>query len=66
MPTFRVVRPDIHQHADAPHVFGLLCARSERPRRGGTADKCDEFPSPHGFAPAKDYIGYEESITFFD
>jgi hypothetical protein len=36
------------------------------PRRGGTADKCDEFPSPHGFARAEDYIGYEKNITFLD
>ena len=29
------------------------------------ADKCDEFPSPHGFAPAKDHLGYERNITFW-
>jgi hypothetical protein len=39
--------------------------RCERPRRGGNADKCDEFPSPHGFARAEDYIGYEQNITLF-
>ena len=38
----------------------------QRPRRGGAADKCDEFPSPHGITRAKDYIGYEKNITFFD
>jgi hypothetical protein len=35
----------------------------QRPHRGGTADKCNEFPSPHGFARAEDYIGYEKNIT---
>src|SRR5215467_8132045 len=29
------------------------------------ADKCDEFPSPHGFAHAKDHLGYERNITFW-
>src|SRR5215469_15066866 len=28
----------------------LLRARGQRPHCGGTADKRDEFPSPHGFA----------------
>jgi hypothetical protein len=31
-----------------------------------TADKCDEFPSPHGFACAEDHIGYQKTITFLD
>jgi hypothetical protein len=26
----------------------------------------DEFPSPHGFARAEDYIGHEKNITFSD
>jgi hypothetical protein len=30
------------------------CARSERRRCGSAANKCDEFPSPHGFARAED------------
>jgi hypothetical protein len=29
------------------------------------ADKCDEFPSPHGFTHAKDHLGYERNITFW-
>jgi hypothetical protein len=41
----------------ADHRHRLLRTHSERPRRGGTADNCDEFPSPHGFARAEDYIG---------
>ena len=31
----------------------LLSARCERPCCSGAADKCDEFPSPHGFAPGR-------------
>jgi hypothetical protein len=32
---------------------------------GGTTKKCDEFPSPHGFARAEDYIGHRKNITFW-
>jgi hypothetical protein len=42
------------------------CARRERPRCGGTADKYDKFPSPHGFARAEDTIGYEKNITWIN
>jgi len=45
---------DIHKHAEAPNLLGLLCACGKRPCNGRTADKCDEFPSPHGFARAED------------
>ena len=31
----------------------------------GGADKRDEFPSPHGFAHAEDYIGYGKNSTFW-
>jgi len=45
----------------------LFRTRRKRPRSGGgTADKCDEFPSPHGFARAEDYIGCENNITFLN
>jgi hypothetical protein len=37
----------------------LLRARRKRPIAGNTAKECNEIPSPHGFAPAEDYIGYE-------
>ena len=43
--------------ADAPYLGDLLRARRKRPRNGRTTDKCDELPSPHGFARAEDYIG---------
>jgi len=41
-----------------------------RPRRDGpccrsTTKNCDEFPSPHGFTRAEDYIGCENNITFW-
>jgi hypothetical protein len=52
--------------SDQRHRWRLLRARRERPRRGGTAGKCDKFPSPHGFARAEDYIGYEKNITFLN
>ena len=53
----RIVRRERIQHADAPHLLGLLRTRGERPRHNRAAGKYDEFPSPHGFARAEDYIG---------
>jgi hypothetical protein len=50
----------------APDGIAGCCARGERPCNGRTADKCDKFPSPHGFARAEDTIGYEKNITFLD
>jgi hypothetical protein len=47
------------------HLRGLLRARHEWPRHDGAADKCDKFPSPHGFARAEDYIGYRKNIAFW-
>jgi hypothetical protein len=29
------------------------------------ADSCSVAPSPHGFARAEDYLGYENNITFW-
>jgi hypothetical protein len=46
-------------------ILVLLCMRCERPRRDGTADERDEFPSPHGFARAEDYIGGITRISHF-
>jgi hypothetical protein len=40
---FRIVSRDGHQHADAPHSVGLLCARRERPRGRCAAEKRDEL-----------------------
>jgi hypothetical protein len=59
----RVFR-DWLQDSDPTWGFTLLCARSQRPRGGDTADKYDEFPPRHGFALAKDYFGTQENITF--
>jgi hypothetical protein len=36
----------------------LLRACCERPRNRAPTNERDELPSPHGFARAKDYIGY--------
>jgi len=47
---FRVVRREVHDHADAPRAIRLLRARRERPRRRA-AEKCDERASPHGGLP---------------
>src|SRR5262249_50711167 len=45
-----------HEHANAPHPLTLLRARRQWPRRRATAEKCDEFPPPHGTYPkAKDH-----------
>ena len=59
-----IVKPEIRTRKPA-HVgfrvrinrLALMTARA--------ADKCDEFPSPHGFAHAKDHLGYERNITFW-
>ncbi|MGB8632736.1 MAG: hypothetical protein WCD69_25720, partial [Xanthobacteraceae bacterium] len=45
------------------HIW-LLRMRDPRPRHCRANKNCDEFPSPHGFARAKDHIGYEKNITF--
>src|SRR5262249_48449718 len=58
-----VRRPDVEE-TDKRHVW-LLRTRGQRPCCGG-ADKRDEFPSPHGFAHAEDYIGYAKNSTFLD
>jgi hypothetical protein len=61
----RIVRDGVHEHTDPPHLLGLLRARREWPRHGGAADKCDKFPTPHGFACAEDTIRYEKNIRFW-
>src|SRR5262249_15703827 len=40
------------QHADAPHLIGLR-PRRQRPSYCSPAEKPDQFPSAHGFAPAE-------------
>jgi hypothetical protein len=37
--SFRIVRGQVHKHADPPHAFGLLRARHERPRSGRAAER---------------------------
>src|SRR5262245_42112358 len=45
-PCFRIVLGKAHQHADPPHLVGLLRARRERPR-GRAAEKRDERTALH-------------------
>jgi hypothetical protein len=55
--SFLIVRSEVHLNPDparAPTL--LLCARRERPSRYTAAEKCDEFPPPHGaYRKAKDH-----------
>src|SRR5262249_22590330 len=44
--SFRVVRGEIHEHADAAQAFALLRARRERPRRRA-AEQRDEIAPLH-------------------
>jgi hypothetical protein len=41
--------------ADPRNFTDLLCARRKRPGGCGSADKCDELPSPHGSPPSRDH-----------
>ena len=43
----RIVRGDVHEHADAPHALGLLRARRKRPRRRRAAEQRDELAPLH-------------------
>src|SRR5262249_46897958 len=55
--SLRIVRREVHEHADASHPAGrLLRVRRQRPCGYTAAEKCDEFPPPHGAYPkAKDH-----------
>jgi hypothetical protein len=44
------------QKPDAPDLRRLLRDRRERPRYRRTANDTDEFPSPHCFTRAEDYV----------
>jgi hypothetical protein len=43
----RIIFSQPEKYADAPHALGLLRPGSKRPRRRCTAEKFDEFASPH-------------------
>src|SRR6516164_4466856 len=45
--SFRVVRGEIHEHADAAHALALLRACDERPRCRRAAEERDEVPPVH-------------------
>ena len=44
---FRIIVGKELQHADVPHLVGLLCTRSKRPRSRRTAEKRDELAPLH-------------------
>jgi hypothetical protein len=50
---FRIIRGRGHEHADAPHSPGLLCARRQRPSGGCAAEEGDELPPLHCFEPSR-------------
>jgi hypothetical protein len=64
--TLRIVRDGVHLHTDPPHLLRLLRTRDDWSCARRATQECNEFPSPHGFARARDYIGYEKNITFLD
>jgi hypothetical protein len=43
---YRITRGRGHEHADAPHPVGLLCACRERPRSSRPAEQRDELAAP--------------------
>jgi len=45
---FRIIRGESHEHADAPHLLGLLRAGRERPRRCCAAECGQQFPPSDG------------------
>ena len=50
--SFRIVRGQVHEHADAPHPLALLRARRERPRSRRAAEQRDELAPLHVDHPA--------------
>src|SRR5262249_15325276 len=42
-----LIRRGAHEHANAPHRFGLLRTPDLGPNRHSTANKVDELPPPH-------------------
>jgi hypothetical protein len=49
--SFRIVRGQMHKHADAPHPAGLRPHR-ERPRSRRAAEQRDELAAPHSITSA--------------
>jgi hypothetical protein len=49
--SLRIAFSEVHKDRDAPHALALLRARRERPRGRAAAEKCNEFPPPHGGLP---------------
>src|SRR5262249_19789970 len=45
--SFWIVRAHVHQHPNAPHAFGLLRARRERPCGNSATEQRDELATLH-------------------
>src|SRR5262249_23699116 len=59
----RLVRREVHEHPDASHTGRLLRSRHHRPR--SRAEKCDEFPPPHGSPLARTELYHTIAETVF-
>jgi hypothetical protein len=46
--SFRIVRGQVHEYADAPHALALLRTRGEWPRGGRAAERGQQFPPSDG------------------
>jgi hypothetical protein len=46
--SFRIVRGQVQEHADASQPLRLLCVRRERPSRRRNAEERDELAPLHG------------------
>src|SRR5262245_64628768 len=46
-PCFWIVLGQVHEHAEASHALGLLCAGDEWPCCRCAAEKCDELAPSH-------------------
>ena len=51
-------------HYDRLPEMAADLVRRKRPPCGGAANQRDEFPSPHGFACAEDFVGYKKISHF--
>jgi hypothetical protein len=50
---FRIIRGQVHEHADPPHPLALLRMRRDRPRRRSAADEPDELAPSHELSSKK-------------
>jgi len=60
---FRIVRGQVHQHADAAHALALLRPRGERPRDRRAAEQGDELAPSHLLLAANGADGLRPRVT---